>query len=504
MFREIVIPGAMMTQLRCHLLQDPHREQAAFILAGVQRLNGRLRLLGRELVLVPPEGFDVQGSTFLSIQDEFSRAILYRCLAEGLSLIEAHSHPFVTHDVTYSTVDTRNEALKFAYTASKIPGIAHATMVFGQESLDAHMWDVQQGSVVPVNRVRVLDAPLYDLIPTSVRRAQTATARQQVVIDNPARGNERMSRQTLAFGEEGQKRVADCLVGVVGCGGAGSVLVEQLAHLGVERFVLVDSDQVEVTNLNRLVGATPADVRRRRFKVTVMRRLIQRIQPEAQVYTQRRSVLTSQGLAALRNVDVIFGCVDNDAARLVLNRLAVQYLIPYIDVGTGLMAKTPGVLDSAGGQVRVVLPGSGYCLECVDGINRIRAAEDLLSPVEQSTRRVRGYGLGDDIPAPAVIFLNGVLVSLAVGEFLNLLTGYQSPHTFIHFDLLKMQTLPVQASRQTDCLCCSQEAFLALGDSEPLPGFQPKALPRTIPMPASDRLTVEEGNDGETNTAERQ
>jgi len=474
MFREIVIPGAMMTQLQHHLLQDSHCEQAAFILASVQQLDGRVRLLGRELILVPPEGFNVQSSAFLSIQDEFSRMVLHRCLVERLSLIEAHSHPFVMRDVTYSTVDTRNEALKFTYTASKIPGIAHATMVFGQESLDAHMWDAQQDSVVPINRVRVLDTPLYDLIPTSVQHAQIANSPQKMVIGNPDQGSERMSRQILAFGEEGQKRLADCLVGIVGCGGAGSVLVEQLAHLGVERFVLVDPDRVEVTNLNRLVGATPADVRRRRFKVTVMRHLVQRIRPEAQVYTQGRSALTSQGLAALRTVDVIFGCVDNDAARLVLNRLAVQYLIPYIDIGTGLAAKTPGVLDSAGGQVRIVLPGSGYCLECIDGINRIRAAEDLLSPAERSTRRVSGYGLGDDIPAPAVIFLNGVLVSLAVGEFLNLLTGYQSPHMFVHFDLLKMQIIPAQASRQMDCVCCGQGAFLALGDLEPLPAFDQK------------------------------
>ena len=66
----------------------------------------------------------------------------------------------------------------------------------------------------------------------------------------------RYERQVQALGTEVQERLRKSNVCVVGLGGLGSQVLQALAYLGVQTFTLIDEDSVEVTNLNRLIGAT--------------------------------------------------------------------------------------------------------------------------------------------------------------------------------------------------------------------------------------------------------
>ena len=65
----------------------------------------------------------------------------------------------------------------------------------------------------------------------------------------------RLDRQSF-LGATSEQKLAGLTMGLVGLGGGGSHVAQQLAHLGIGRFVLVDPDVVEETNLNRLVGGT--------------------------------------------------------------------------------------------------------------------------------------------------------------------------------------------------------------------------------------------------------
>lgn len=87
----------------------------------------------------------------------------------------------------------------------------------------------------------------------------------------------------------GQSQLATIRVAIAGLGKTGSHIAQQLAYVGIPDFVLIDPDAVDLTNLNRLVGAVPADlsmVRPARDgafdtpKVYVLRRLIKQIAPE--------------------------------------------------------------------------------------------------------------------------------------------------------------------------------------------------------------------------------
>src|SRR5690606_7834127 len=71
------------------------------------------------------------------------------------------------------------------------------------------------------------------------------------------------SRQVLVLGEEGQKLVEKLNVGIVGLGGTGSCAAEQLARLGVNRFLLIDDDTFEESNITRMFGTGARDMHRK-------------------------------------------------------------------------------------------------------------------------------------------------------------------------------------------------------------------------------------------------
>lgn len=273
-------------------------------------------------------------------------------------------------------------------------------------------------------------------------------------------------------------------MGVVGCGGTGSVVSELLVRSGVRHLTLVDPDRVEASNLNRLLGAYRWDATWHLPKVSVLRRQARWINPRVRIATLRSSVCTQRAMRLLKEMDVIFGCTDSQGSRLVLNRLATQYYIPYLDCGSGLMRKAnEGRILEAGGQIRVVLPG-GYCLECVGGIDREQARDELMTEAQRAQRRAHGYGLGPEEPAPQVMFLNMAVAAHAVGEFLKLVTGLGPCHSYVQYDWLGATMTPFKAGKRNSCVVCGEDAPAGLGDKEPLREVQLEGDPQEAPQVA--------------------
>src|SRR5205823_1913227 len=115
--------------------------------------------------------------------------------------------------------------------------------------------------------------------------------------------------------DDGQRELGRIRAGVVGVGGTGSHVVQQLTFLGVRDFVIVEHDVADRTGMNRLVTAAAADVDTP--KGILARRAILAIAPEASVEWVEDPLPTREAMDALKGVDVLFGCVDNDGARLV-------------------------------------------------------------------------------------------------------------------------------------------------------------------------------------------
>lgn len=263
--------------------------------------------------------------------------------------------------------------------------------------------------------------------------------------------DERFSRQVLMFGEEGQRKIEAQHVGIVGLGGLGSQVGQALAYLGVRRFLLVDDDRIEKTNLNRVAGAYPQDIGR--LKVDVARDLILKINADADVVALPENLRSRQAMEQLLTCPIIFGCVDHDGPRLVLTDLAAAYEITFIDVATEIFPETTERRFDFGGRVIVARPGD-YCLFCAGQLDREMAKQDLETPEIGAARRKHGYGLGSDSPAPSVFALNGVIANLGVMEFLVMITGIREPARRLTYLGMRGAVRDTTDKGKDDCFTC--------------------------------------------------
>ena len=142
------------------------------------------------------------------------------------------------------------------------------------------------------------------------------------------------SRTELLIGKEGIEKLQNSKVAVFGIGGVGSFVVEGLVRAGIENFVLVDKDTVDITNLNRQVIATRKTVGRP--KVEVAKERILEINPNAKVEIYQQFFMPDSEEILDNTVDYIVDAVDTVTAKIELVMRANKLDIPIISsMGTG-------------------------------------------------------------------------------------------------------------------------------------------------------------------------
>ena len=455
----LVITDELWRRLREHLLADIE-ERAGFMLAK----TAGPRLIVRDVVLIPDEDLDREIDS-VSVSLPALIDVMNRAVREDLVLVEAHSHPLAPGAVAFSPIDDQGQAEMVDYLSDVMPGRAYGAVVVGHRAVHGRVWrDTAPG---PLDRMLVT-GDVLDRWRGDGRPWGSSS-------DASSRPPARYDRQVRAFGSEGHERIASSRVVIAGLGGIGSIVAMELAHLGVQDIVVIDDDRIEDSNLNRLLGATPDDVGR--LKVDFAAEQYLRLQPEAHVATVPAQIRDQAAIAAAANADVLFGCVDTDSGRLILNELAVTHAIPYIDCGTGINA-SDGLIDNAGGRVIVWVPGRP-CLLCCREIDRAVAAAEIESDEQRAFRRREGYVTGANITEPAVISLNGTVASLAVTEFLALVTGYRPAKHYTYYDMLDQRVGPRLVERDPRCFTCSLEG---IGDGANLARYSRLGLPEGAPL----------------------
>ena len=142
------------------------------------------------------------------------------------------------------------------------------------------------------------------------------------------------SRTELIIGSEGIKKLNDSKVAIFGIGGVGSYVVEGLARAGIQNFLLVDKDEVDVTNINRQIIATTKTVGIP--KVEVAKQRILDINPNANVETIQEFFLPESSEIIDNSIDYIVDSVDTVTAKIELVMRANKLNIPIISsMGTG-------------------------------------------------------------------------------------------------------------------------------------------------------------------------
>lgn len=146
------------------------------------------------------------------------------------------------------------------------------------------------------------------------------------------------SRTELLVGEEGLKKLKDVSILIFGVGGVGSHCIEALARSGVGHLILVDADEVSLTNINRQSIAYHSTLGR--YKTHVMRERILDINPRAAVETRESFVLPHNleelFLGITQKPDYIVDAIDTVAAKLAIAEYAHNRRIPLLSsMGTG-------------------------------------------------------------------------------------------------------------------------------------------------------------------------
>jgi molybdopterin/thiamine biosynthesis adenylyltransferase len=465
---KLVISRSHCEKAKAHLSQT-NAEHFAFFLCGVAEFDDGISFLVREFIPIQDADMQLAKGKGLQLNLDALLRVTNRARMEGLALVEAHSHPWVKMGVCFTKTDLDGLKEFVPYILQDLPGKPYAATVWGQDSVDGLCWKSSAENQTPLGEVRIVGENLTRIITTSsLKKMRT---RSKAGLD------ERASRQILMIGAQGQERVRQTRVAVVGLGGLGSQVAQMLAHLGVRDFVLVDFDKVEAMNLNRLVGAGPKDLGK--FKVNITERLIKRIAGKSGLHIQsfETDLRDERVLNAVKKADVIFGCVDRDGPRLILNELSLAFMIPYIDCAFGINAEND-VIREVGGRVILVQP-DGPCLLCCKEINIKAASDDLATPEELEVRKSQGYVSGADVPSPSVISLDGTVASLAVTEFLALVTGFRPARTYTFYDMLEQPIVPRLVKSDPKCVACSMKG---LGDKANVKRYVQTQIPKDIPQ----------------------
>ena len=283
------------------------------------------------------------------------------------------------------------------------------------------------------------------------------------------------------FGDAGQAILRAQRVGIIGLGGAGSVLAELLARLGVGEFILVDPDRAEVTNLPRLIAARKMDAvlgwlpkalqhRFARYKVTMAARNIRRANPAAKIVALKSNFVEADVAKRFTDCDYLFLAADTMSARLLFNAIVHQYGVPGVQVGAKVPVNVAGEVGDVFCVARPVMPGSG-CLWCNGLINASRLQTEAVS---DETRRGYAYVADPRVAAPSVITLNAIACAHAADDYLFYVTGLKldsAEALWFRWNSRKGTAGYDRPRMDETCLECSQSdgSRLGRGDFFPLP-----------------------------------
>ena len=429
------LPSDLAAQLLSQLFRDDDEEHGAVIGAAVVETSRGIRLLGRRLYLAD-DGIDYvpgeHGHRMLT--PDFVLNCALACAKEGLAYLAVHNHAGDA-SVAFSCDDMASHRRGYPALLDILEGPPVGALVFAEQAVAGDIW-LSRSDQKELDHAVVIGNTLEKLYP-SPRKVHAAEAQYD--------------RQVRLFGDRGQEILSAQKVGIIGAGGAGSLINEYLARLGVGSIVIVDYDRIDDTNNPRVVGSRPRDLNPRILPLTSARLLrwkpsfkvaiADRVARDANTAIRYEAIVGNVTEAAvaerLIDCDAIFLAADSMQARLVVNALCQQYLIPTWQVGAKVVNDAEGTIQDVFSVVRPLVPGQS-CLWCNELIDPKRLAEEAATPKQRAAQRYV-----QDVPDPSVITLNAVACAHAVDQYLFSTLGLQDLPDKIHW----MKYLPMTNDR---------------------------------------------------------
>lgn len=369
---------------------------------------------------------------FLSLEKQYIYDLLVE-VTERLdvdTIIDVHTHPFCEDRVSFSGTDDSDERAFHEFLIQRFDGLHYASIVFSRKQYAARFWEIKNGK---------------SYWRPAVIRAQTA--QEQVrgsYIDDQNRlkddeeqklfteSNSVFNRSVLALGLDTMRRVVnDEVITVVGSGGLGSVVAEHLVHMGFHEINLIDPDVLEISNLNRIVGAYYNDAKEGIKKVEAIKKHLDHINPRATIRAFDYDVLDGKAEIIIAQSTWVIVTSDSHSSRYAVQRLCLKYFVPFISVGVNIEVQDEKIKDMSGEVITIRL-GDNMCLNCLQRVNYAKiASETHQDPNIRMQLIQRGYVAGQDIKEPAVKTVNSILASMAVDVLVN-----QYTHQHNHYPIL--------------------------------------------------------------------
>lgn len=439
----ITIAEPHYAELNDAIFSEEGLEGAAYLLCGRSDTPSETRFLVREVVPVADEHYLAREPLRLSIASPSFATVAKRAAALGASLLFVHSHPTGVPD--FSEQDDREEPKLMEFFSGRIPKVAHGSLMIpaGGKPV-ARIW--QDGQWERVARIRSVGRcfQFWDSCPPEN--------------DIPPF----FDRQVRAFGEDIQRLLARLHIGIVGLGGTGSAVLEQLVRLGVGAVSIYDAESFESSNVNRVYGSS-AD-HEGQSKTAIAQRLVEHINIGTKLIVHPSHIDRESMAKSLRDCEVVFGCTDKQSPRGILVRLALRYAIPVIDLGVKVDS-TDGQLRGVYGRVTVLMPGEA-CLFCQQRIDSEIIRLESLSPDEWQALADEDYAPELEATAPAVIPYTTMTAAQSVSELLQRLTGFMGDERASTETLLFFHEPAIRTNRRQphpDCLC-AQDRHWCRGD----------------------------------------
>lgn len=453
---------AAFDQLRALFEEAGDLESQSFTLFSRASGPGFRVFIGNKHILPGPDDLEEQSGG--SVQPTKTlQAVAYGLAFEtGLSAGDEHTHPF-SESPHFSSIDDSHGRKNAIELSKDLPEPATMLMVVfgrGLRNFEARVWNRQEERFEPIERLEILGSPI-DIVDYST--------------PGVAADDDPYARHRIIPGWK-QGLLERLKVLVVGLGGNGALVWQSLLSLGVGSnggwLKACDPDHLEVSNLPRIPYAYPKDIGE--SKAAIAQRYARRKMPGTTVACYQQGIEAEQMQNMAKEANVIFGCLDNDGARKILNSAALRYGVPYVDTASEIIPEDGQYHAMA--QVQTLIPGQTGCLLCSGAIDPSTAALDLISEDDARTRALVGYVRGtSETPTPSVLHLNGVISNLAISQFLRIVFGENAVKSaYIHYDRQAHKLLSASVPSNADCPACGLKGYLGAGDGnreEQMPEF---------------------------------
>ena len=433
-----------------HLLTEGD-EQAAFLLGKQTITTDSINLLVRSIIPVEESDIISSSPTHMSIRSATYLRVLKRADLEGSNFVFVHSHP--TGIRQFSAKDNEEETALFKTAYIRIHhDIVHGSLVFtNKDTFSGRFW-MQDGTTSEVERIRVIGNRFQYLFSESLSEVPL----------------EFFDRQALAFTSALQPILKRLHIGIVGVGGTGSAVCEQLIRLGIGKLTIIDAGTFEKSNTSRVYGSTAFD--EHVSKANIAGRLAASIGLCTEVNCIHGHLGSRSTTRRLLDCDVVFGCTDDEWGRSILNRLSYRHYIPVFDMGVSIDTDNNNRIVSAQARVTTLLPGTA-CLCCRKRISSEGIRTESIAftdPVQASLLRKEGYLKNINERAPSVISFTTQIAAAAVSEFLHRLTAFQGVDRIASeiIYLLDQSRIRTNSTPPSPNCLCSDKARLGVGDTK--------------------------------------